>query len=796
MHVDGSRPNDNGNGLSWAKAKKTIQSAINYAKPGDTIWIKEGVHFPTTDHFKMKDPTDPRDKTFRIKPGVVMMGGFDGTETHYSQRDVEAHRTILSGNIGDQADSTDNCYHVVFAIYTDSSTVLDGLEISDGVANSDELFMFDSIEIYRRNGAGLSLVSGNLKMNKVTLKHNHATANGAGMLGYLCDVKIAHCSVLNNFSNYSGGGMAFFNSDVAIQNSSIVNNESGRFGGGLNASFVNLKVDSTSVRANKVLNFFSGRGGGILINNTNAKFFSNVIDSNVSASQQAGVACWNSDFDDELSIYKNNIAVEIFTGAYSAFSGLYSNVKLDKIVFENNLSNKGSSAVALRASDTYISNSIFINNENRSFGNAIFATADQLPNQTTVNNCIFYDNLETKKGKESIIYDTSGSSSEYNNCIFWNNHPGVFRKSADAEQKLNNCIVEGGFPGNNNLDVEPQFLDVQNPKGADGIWFTADDGFQPLNCSAPQVNAGDNQKVFNVVPYDALGQNRVQMSLVDIGPYEYRAGSRLDSDLMQTSFEQVIYHIDHTDFGKNCGNLFASASSPFDRTHERNIDAKFWYDNSTNNNYVRRHFEFNPKFSEDTTALEFKLYFTQEDFDEFNALATSKLPQSPNDEEGMQNVLIVKHQGSSQDGTGTPDSYNSNPQYYKIPMEDVLWNASYDRWEIKVHAAVNGGLWLRDIKGVFVGNQEVVDSENLLVSPNPFGSELRVSVQAGLADKIHAVEVFNSVGQIILSQSFTAASSDLIIPTSNWQQGMYFVKLTDAKGNLLTSKKVIKHVAP
>ena len=46
LYVDASRPNNNGNGLSPAKAKKTIQAAINIAKKGDTILVYPGTYAP------------------------------------------------------------------------------------------------------------------------------------------------------------------------------------------------------------------------------------------------------------------------------------------------------------------------------------------------------------------------------------------------------------------------------------------------------------------------------------------------------------------------------------------------------------------------------------------------------------------------------------------------------------------------------------------------------------------------------------------------------------------------------
>jgi len=43
-YVDASRPDDLGAGTTWATAKRTIQSAINLATPGDTVLVTNGVY--------------------------------------------------------------------------------------------------------------------------------------------------------------------------------------------------------------------------------------------------------------------------------------------------------------------------------------------------------------------------------------------------------------------------------------------------------------------------------------------------------------------------------------------------------------------------------------------------------------------------------------------------------------------------------------------------------------------------------------------------------------------------------
>ncbi len=63
------------------------------------------------------------------KLGVVVYGGFSGSEQRFSQRDWEQYTTVFSGNIGERSMGTDNSYHVVIAA---DDAYPDGFTISDG----------------------------------------------------------------------------------------------------------------------------------------------------------------------------------------------------------------------------------------------------------------------------------------------------------------------------------------------------------------------------------------------------------------------------------------------------------------------------------------------------------------------------------------------------------------------------------------------------------------------------------------------------------------------------------------
>ena len=85
--------------------------------------------------------------TFTLQNGLALYGGFDGSETLFSQRSYTTNVTILSGDIS-QNDTTsagivtdaslqngnDNTRHVVYASNSDSTAILDGFTVTAGRA--------------------------------------------------------------------------------------------------------------------------------------------------------------------------------------------------------------------------------------------------------------------------------------------------------------------------------------------------------------------------------------------------------------------------------------------------------------------------------------------------------------------------------------------------------------------------------------------------------------------------------------------------------------------------------------
>ncbi|AUC85090.1 hypothetical protein CW731_07210 [Polaribacter sp. ALD11] len=135
IYVDKNATGNN-NGSSWANASSSIQYALeNIGSLTTEIWIAKGTYTP--------DASD-RAKSFNIisNNSLKIYGGFAGTETSITQRDIANNPTIFSGDLnGDDAGAVsfsnttkaDNSYNIVKVGGED--VVLDGITIANANGN-------------------------------------------------------------------------------------------------------------------------------------------------------------------------------------------------------------------------------------------------------------------------------------------------------------------------------------------------------------------------------------------------------------------------------------------------------------------------------------------------------------------------------------------------------------------------------------------------------------------------------------------------------------------------------------
>lgn len=190
-----------GDGSSWEHAAADIQTILSIAVEGDEIWVARGVYFPTQE--------DSRFAHFSIPSGVKIYGGFAGTESELSERDLEQGTSVLSGEIGDTESKEDNSYTIVYFDKVDATTLIDGFTITSAYANG----MVDGADV-TSCGGGIFI---NAEMGESSpvitncILESNFSREGAAIYTYsnegLAQPIISDCTFDNNRSNFNGGAI-------------------------------------------------------------------------------------------------------------------------------------------------------------------------------------------------------------------------------------------------------------------------------------------------------------------------------------------------------------------------------------------------------------------------------------------------------------------------------------------------------------------------------------------------------------------------------------------------------------
>jgi predicted outer membrane repeat protein len=208
-----------GDGNSWGTAYKYLYDALGSNRE---IWVAEGVYYPDQSA-AVPGGSGLRTDTFILYSGCKIFGGFSGSETSLSQRNIYAYKTVLSGDLNEN-DTTnfmnhgDNSYHVVYS--GSGNSLLDGLTITGGAAT----------ETAGDNSSGGGIFNTLAVVKNCVFTLNLARYGG----GYYGSGIIIDCVFDNNRAFLSGyesnGGGAYYDGGE-ITNSVFYGNQATRGGG-------------------------------------------------------------------------------------------------------------------------------------------------------------------------------------------------------------------------------------------------------------------------------------------------------------------------------------------------------------------------------------------------------------------------------------------------------------------------------------------------------------------------------------------------------------------------------------
>jgi predicted outer membrane repeat protein len=243
-------------GTSWGTAFATLQHALSVASAGSQIWVAAGTYKPTT--------TSDRSLSFQLKSGVAVFGGFAGTETSLSERNVQTHVTILSGDIDGGGTLANNSYHVVVG-NTFATAVLDGFTITGGKADGGQ------------EGGGIYCSSGYPILSNLVITGNYSSDQGGGMYSILGSPTLRNVTFTANSSANRGGGFFAERGNPTFINCSFIHNSSlqgGAISGG-DGTYPNtssIKLTHTVFKNNSATNY-----GGAVDMQYGSAAFNNVL---------------------------------------------------------------------------------------------------------------------------------------------------------------------------------------------------------------------------------------------------------------------------------------------------------------------------------------------------------------------------------------------------------------------------------------------------------------------------------------------------------------------------------------
>ncbi|WPO82811.1 right-handed parallel beta-helix repeat-containing protein [Chryseobacterium sp. JJR-5R] len=486
---------------SWSTAGNTIQAVINESVAGDEIWVTAGTYKPnsippgaTPSNNGSLTVLNDRDYTFFVKDGVKIYGGFTGTETLFSQRNITVNETILSGDIGIPGDMSDNSYHIIVSADGNIGTVIDGFTFVKGNAdNYSGGMMINNHFIYRACGGGVYSGYGRSTITNSKFYDIYGGSGGAVYLQYGYNT-VSNNLMYNNTANYGSG--IHTDHDTSVFSGNVIYNSSALVDGGAIITY----YSNITVSNNKIYNNTASRAGGVMVTSGSSTFTGNIIYKNKSTSGIAGGIFLNYG----TNIFLNNVLYE--NNAYSAGGAVYSagnNTFTNTIVYKNS-SYTGGGGFFLGAGTHILNNNTLYSNSASVNGGGIYTSNGN----SILKNNIFWDN---KKGTSASVAGADYFNLSNSTAVSFSNNLLQLPNASYTTASFNSL---GSNPQGNIFAQNPDFGNPASPLRADGIPLTADDGLALQNSSICR-SAGTSS---GTPDFDCTGAPRT--GIPNMGAYE------------------------------------------------------------------------------------------------------------------------------------------------------------------------------------------------------------------------------------------------------------------------------------
>lgn len=249
-------------GITWAGAYNLIQAGINAAAattPPSWVFVKAGTYH----------------ETLTMLENVEVFGGFLGTETHFTERDLENNPPAIIN--GQRAGRT-----VLFSSIDNAG--LDGVTVSGGLEENGGGILFDG------TGPGCYLSSTIVRENVARFRGGGVYClNGSSPSFWNCEIIGNRIVPLEGNVPEFGGGIACFGANPNLLDCLIAGND-GRFGGGVGCIQSSPTLTNCIISGNSATIPTGGAGGGgVFAHNQSSPILTNcVISGNYAHDWNAG----------------------------------------------------------------------------------------------------------------------------------------------------------------------------------------------------------------------------------------------------------------------------------------------------------------------------------------------------------------------------------------------------------------------------------------------------------------------------------------------------------------------------
>jgi len=521
----------------------TIQEGINAAIDGDTVLVNEGWYFENINFFGKK-----------ITVASWYLITQDENYINSTAIDGYGNGTVVTFNNDE-----------------DSTTVLCGFTISNGISSSDGggIYCEGSGPTIRDchieynsavDGGGISCQYGASPIiSDCEIKWNHAALDGGGIYHEgNCNTTITNCLLFSNWGDDEGAGIYYeYSCTSLLLNCQFLDNSAGIYGGGICCYGSNIKLEDSDIYNNYA--YFMG--GGILARQSNM-IFKNSNFFNNEAPSHAGAFYFKNEPGDtdnyEISFLNCSFVNNTTEGASGGLligkdmgDNSMIDVSFDNCTFSDNSADRRT-AIYLYGEDVKfaISNCLFENNTATTYVAGISMSAFC---QGSIINCLFASNHAATGGEE---WNSGGANVwseaevDFINCTFVNNTAaygaGLTVGGGGIANSIN-CIYWGNTNGQIALDtydnaggvLNIDYSDIQN--GIDSIsispesiinWgegngsdnplfvgsgdhpFSLQDGSTCINSGTPDTTG------LNLPEFDLAGNPRLYGGRIEMGAYE------------------------------------------------------------------------------------------------------------------------------------------------------------------------------------------------------------------------------------------------------------------------------------